>query len=90
MKEKSSRHSHFSTRGYSDWYGCSVGTGVRLGRVFGWYGCSIGTGVVKANEPNLLKEYGGPLELSEDWARYVLKSMEWVKRNRAFGWRFSE
>ena len=41
---------------------------------------AIGAGVVKVNEPNLLKEYGGPLKLSEDWARYVLKSMEWVKR----------
>ena len=45
---------------------------------------AIGTGVVKANEPNLLKEYGGHLELTEDWARH-LKSMEWVKRKGTTG-----
>ena len=46
---------------------------------------NIGSGVVKANEPNLLKEYGGPLELTEDWARNFLKSMEWVKRKGTTG-----
>ena len=44
---------------------------------------NIGSG--KANEPNLLKEYGGPLELTEDWARNVLKSMEWVKKKGTTG-----
>lgn len=39
--------------------------------------------VVKANEPNLLKECGGHLELTNDWARHLLKSMEWVERK---GW----
>ena len=38
--------------------------------------------MVKANEPNLLKEFGGHLELADDWARHLLKSMEWVKRKR--------
>ena len=38
--------------------------------------------MVKANEPNLLKEFGGHLELADDWARHFLKSMEWVKRKR--------
>ena len=37
-------------------------------------------GVVKAHEPNLLKEFGGHLELTHDWARHLLESMEWVKR----------
>ena len=37
-------------------------------------------GVVKTNEPTLLKEFGGHLELTDDWARYLLKSMEQVKR----------
>ena len=27
----------------------------------------IGTGVVKANEPKILREFGGSLELTEDW-----------------------
>ena len=42
-------------------------------------------GVVKANEPNLLKEFGGNLELKNDWARHLLKSMEWVKRKGTNG-----
>ena len=42
-------------------------------------------GVVKANEPDLLKEHGGHLELTEDWARRLLKSMEWVKRKGTTG-----
>ena len=46
---------------------------------------NIGPGVVKANEPNLLKEYGGPLELTEDWARNVLESVEWIKRKGTTG-----
>ena len=32
-------------------------------------------GVVKANEHNLLKEFGVHLELADDWARHLLKSM---------------
>ena len=46
---------------------------------------AIGTGVVKGNEPNLLKEYGGTLELTEIWARTVLNSMDWVKRKGTTG-----
>jgi len=42
-------------------------------------------GVVKANEPGLLKEHGGHLVLTEDWARHLLKSMEWVKRKGTTG-----
>ena len=42
-------------------------------------------GVVKTNEPDLLKEHGGHLELTEDWARHLLKSMEWVKRRGTTG-----
>ena len=30
--------------------------------------------VVKANEPNLLKEFEGHLELTDDWVRYLSKS----------------
>ena len=42
-------------------------------------------GVVKANEPDLLKEHGGHLELTEYWARHLLKSLEWVKRKGTTG-----
>ena len=44
-----------------------------------------GTGVVKANDPNQLQEYGGPLEPTENWARTVLRSMECVKRKGTTG-----
>ena len=40
----------------------------------------IGNGVVKSNNPILLIKNGGSLQLTEDWARGVLKSMNWVKR----------
>ena len=33
----------------------------------------------------MLKEHGGDLELTEDWARHLLKSMEWVKRKGTTG-----
>ena len=42
-------------------------------------------GVAKTNEPDLLKEHGGHLELTEDWARHLLKSMGWVKRKGTTG-----
>ena len=41
---------------------------------------SIGTGVIKANCPSKLKDLGGHTELTEGWARDLLKSMEWSKR----------
>ena len=46
---------------------------------------AIGTGVVKANEPKILREFGGSLELIEGWARNVLKGMDWVKRKGTTG-----
>ena len=46
---------------------------------------AIRTGVVKANDPSLLKEYGGHLQLTEDWARSLLISMDWVKRKGTTG-----
>ena len=42
-------------------------------------------GVVKSNNPILLKENGGSLQLTEDWARGVLKSMNWMKRKGTTG-----
>ena len=46
---------------------------------------AIGTAVVKANEPNFMKEYGGTIELTEMWARTLLNSMDWVKRKGTTG-----
>ena len=42
-------------------------------------------GVIKPNEPNILKQFGDYLELTDDWARHPLKSMEWVKRKGMTG-----
>ena len=36
---------------------------------------AIGNGVLKSNNPKVLKENGGSLQLTEDWAKGVLKSM---------------
>ena len=36
---------------------------------------SIATGVVRANNPNLLKEYGGDLVLTDKWAKGVLENL---------------
>ena len=36
---------------------------------------SIAAGVVRANNPNLLKEYGGDLVLTDNWARKCWKNL---------------
>ena len=41
---------------------------------------AIGNGLVRLNCPTLLNENGGSLELNEDWARRVMKSLNWTKR----------
>ena len=46
---------------------------------------AIAIGVIKANDSNILREFGGSLELTEGWARSVLKSMDWVKRKGTIG-----
>ena len=46
---------------------------------------AIGTGVIKSNNPNLLLEFGGSVKLTENWARCVLKNMNWVKRKGTTG-----
>ena len=46
---------------------------------------AIGTGIVKTNGPNILREFGGSLELTEGWARNILKGMDWVKRKDTSG-----
>ena len=40
---------------------------------------SIRNGVLKANDPNALSEFRGNITLTNDWARGVLTSMDWVK-----------
>ena len=41
---------------------------------------AVATGVIKANDPNILREFGESLELTEGWARSVLKSMDYCIR----------
>ena len=45
----------------------------------------IANRAVKSNNPVLWKENEGSLQLTEDWARGVLKSMNWVKRKGITG-----
>ena len=42
---------------------------------------AIGTSVAMVNEPKILRGFGKSLELTEGWARSVLKGMDSVKRN---------
>ena len=46
---------------------------------------AIKTGAIKATEANIMKEFGGNLELTEGWARNVLKNMDWMKSKRTTG-----
>lgn len=41
---------------------------------------SIGDGFLKANDLNTLSESGGYITLTNDCARAILESMDWVKR----------
>ena len=40
---------------------------------------AMGNGVVRSNSLTLLKENRGSLQLTEDWARGAIKSMNWTK-----------
>ena len=46
---------------------------------------NIATGVVRVNDPNLLKEYGGDLVLADKWVRGVLEKLTWSKRKGTTG-----
>lgn len=46
---------------------------------------NIAKGIVKANDINALKEFGGTLELTDRWARGVLMKMNWSKRKGTTG-----
>ena len=42
-------------------------------------GISSGNGVLKAKDRNSLSEFAGGMTLTENWARGILKSMDWAK-----------
>ena len=46
---------------------------------------NIAKGVVRANNPDILKEFGGTVELTNRWARSVLSDLNWSKRNGTTG-----
>ena len=46
---------------------------------------SIGNAVLKANNSNTLSEFGCHITFADDWARSILQSMDWVKRNGISG-----
>ena len=46
---------------------------------------STGNGLLKVNDLNSLSELGGGITLTDNWARGVLKSMDWVKRKGITG-----
>ena len=46
---------------------------------------AISNGVMRSNSPALLKENEGLLELTEDWARGVIKSINWINRKDTTG-----
>ena len=46
---------------------------------------NIGNGVIRANNPEILKEFGGTTELTQDWARSAWKSLNWSKRRATTG-----
>ena len=46
---------------------------------------NIAKGVVRANNPNALKEFSGSLDLTDRSARDVLKQLKWIKRKGTTG-----
>ena len=46
---------------------------------------NIAKGVVRANNRNALKEFGGTLDLTDRWARDVLKQLIWSQRSGTTG-----
>ena len=46
---------------------------------------AFSTGLVKANEPKILREFGGSFEFTVGRAQNVLKSIDWVKRKGTTG-----
>ena len=46
---------------------------------------SISNRVLKANDPNTLSGFGDHITLTNDWARGILQSIDWVKRKGTAG-----
>ena len=46
---------------------------------------NIAKDVIKANNPDILEEFGGTVKLTEKWTRGVLKQLNWSKRKGTTG-----
>ena len=46
---------------------------------------NIKNGMIRANNLEILKEFSGTIELTECWARIILKNLNWSKRRAANG-----
>ena len=57
----------------------ALGTRMAVGVINRRQVINIATGMVRANNPNLLKEYGGDIMLTDKLARGVLEKLTWSK-----------
>ena len=46
---------------------------------------NIDEGVIRENNPDILKEFGGTVELTDRWARSILTTLNWRKRKGTTG-----
>ena len=78
----------FRVRQSVRWLGhipCLLGTRVSGGVINRQMLINIGNGVIRASSPEMLKELGVTVELTEGWTRNILKSLNWSKRRAATG-----
>ena len=81
---------HWKTQPVRLWYAkkkldTALGTRMAGGVINRRQPIRTATGVVRANNSNLLKEYGCNLELTDKWARGVLEKLTWSKRKGTTG-----
>ena len=46
---------------------------------------NIDEGVIRENNPDILKEFGGTVELTDRWARSILTTLNWRTRKGTTG-----
>ena len=63
----------------------AIGTGQASGVISRRQIVNIGKGIVRENNPDILKGFGGTIELINRWARSVLSDLNWSKRKGTTG-----
>ena len=63
----------------------AIGTGQASGVISRRQIVNIAKGIVRENNPDILKGFGGTIELINRWARSVLSDLNWSKRNGTAG-----